>query len=214
MIIGPAGKRVLDCLSGPDSFVAELNALGGDAVGVDMVYDKSAEELEARGQVDIAKCIAKMKLLPEFFPALDFDQYSKQKTLALELFIADYKKNRHRYFHSLLPNLPFADRSFEIVLSAHLLFVYSPIEEDGFMNSGGLDMERHLQAVREIARVSSREIRIYPTVAMNSSPRRHRSVQSIVDDLCVNGWETTFEPSQYRQLSMEMNDCLVARRLS
>ena len=54
MIIGPAGKRVLDCPSGPDSFVAELNALGGDAVGVDMVYDKSAEELEARGQVDIA----------------------------------------------------------------------------------------------------------------------------------------------------------------
>jgi hypothetical protein len=82
------------------------------------------------------------------------------------------------------------------------------------MNSGGLDMEWHLQAVREIARVSSREIRIYPTVAMNSSPRRHRNVQSIVDDLCVNGWETTFEPSQYRQLSMEMNDCLVARRLS
>ena len=208
------GKRVLDCPSGPDSFVAEVNALGCNAVGVDLVYDQSAAELEAKGRADIASCLAQMKGMPQFYPAMDFDQYSKDKTQALELFIADYKKNRKRYFHGSLPKLPFADRSFDIVLSAHLLFVYSPLEEDGYLKSGNLDLQWHHQAVREIARVSAREIRLYPTAAMNSSPRRHRYIQPIMADLCANGWRVAFEPSQYRQLSTEMNDCLVARRLS
>ena len=208
------GKRVLDCPSGPDSFVAEVSALGCDAVGVDLVYDKSAEELEAKGRADIANCLTQMKAKPQFYPAMDFDQYSKDKMQALELFIADYKKNRKRYIHSSLPNLPFADRSFDIVLSAHLLFVYSSIEEDGYLKSGNLNLQWHHQAVREIARVSAREIRLYPTAAMNSSPRRHRYIQPIMADLCANGWRVAFEPSQYRQLSTEMNDCLVARRLS
>lgn len=208
------GKRVLDCPSGPDSFVAEVSALGCDAVGVDLVYDKSAEELEAKGRADIANCLTQMKAKPQFYPAMDFDQYSKDKMQALQLFIADYKKNRKRYIHSSLPNLPFADRSFDIVLSAHLLFVYSPLEEDGYLKSGNLDLQWHHQAVREIARVSAREIRLYPTAAMNSSPRRHRYIQPIMADLCANGWRVAFEPSQYRQLSTEMNDCLIARRLS
>ncbi len=213
------GKRVLDCPSGPDSFVAQVNTLGCDAVGVDLVYDKSAAELEAKGRADITNCLAQMKAKPEFYPAMDFEQYSKSKTQALELFIADYKQNRKRYIHGMLPKLPFADRSFDIVLSAHLLFVYSPLEEDGYLKYGHsnpqhFDLQWHHQAVREIARVSAREIRLYPTAAMNSAPRRHRYIQPIMADLCANGWRVAFEPSQYRQLSTEMNDCLVARRLS
>lgn len=208
------GKRVLDCPSGPDSFVAEINALGCDAIGVDLIYDKSAAELEAKGRADISDCLEQMKLKPEFYPAMDFETFSKNKKLALESFIADYKKNRKRYIHASLPNLPFADRTFDLVLSAHLLFVYSPLEEDGFLKSGNLNLQWHHQAVREIARVSAREIRLYPTAAMNSAPRRHRYIEPIIADLSANGWRVTFEPSQYHQLSMEMNDCLVARRLS
>ena len=207
-------KHLLDCPSGPDSFVAEVNALGGDAVGVDLVYDQSATELEAKGRSDIAECLAQMKAKPTFYPAMDFDQYAVDKTSALERFVADYTKNRKRYVAAALPKLPFADRSFDLVLSAHLLFVYSPVEEDGFSESSNMNLQWHHKAVREIARVSAREIRLYPTAAMNSAPRRHRYIEPIMADLCANGWRVGFEPSQYRQLSTEMNDCLVARRLT
>ena len=47
-----AGKRVLDCPSGPSSFVAELHALGVDAVGVDPLYAESRATLVARGVAD------------------------------------------------------------------------------------------------------------------------------------------------------------------
>lgn len=217
------GLRVLDCPSGPGSFVAQANEAGCHAVGVDMLYDQSAASLEAKGHADIEACLKQLETgLKEVntksheFPSLDFDEYAKLKRSALSQFLRDYQGHRNRYVHGRLPNLPLANRSFDLVLSGHLLFVYSPLGQDGMLDHDGerLDLQWHHQAVRELTRVSRREIRIYPTHALNTPvAARHRYIEPIVAGLTADGWQVTFEPSQYRQWSVGQNDCLVARRL-
>ena len=49
------GLRVLDCPSGPGSFVAEACAAGVEAIGVDPLYAKPLEDLLARGRGDVAR---------------------------------------------------------------------------------------------------------------------------------------------------------------
>ncbi len=48
------GKKILDCPSGPDAFVAEACRRGFDVTGCDPLYAKSAEEIVAAGAADIA----------------------------------------------------------------------------------------------------------------------------------------------------------------
>jgi hypothetical protein len=52
-----------------------------------------------------------------------------------------------------LPDLPFADGAFDLVLSSHLLFTYADRLDAGF----------HVAALRELARVGA-EVRVYPLV--------------------------------------------------
>lgn len=54
-----------------------------------------------------------------------------------------------------MPNLPFADGEYDLVLSAHFLFCYA--------ENIGLDV--HLQTIKELLRVASQEVRIFPLVS-------------------------------------------------
>jgi hypothetical protein len=47
------GSEVLDCPSGPSSFVAEANRMGIRAVGCDSFYDLPLEQLVNKGLKDI-----------------------------------------------------------------------------------------------------------------------------------------------------------------
>jgi len=210
------GKRVLDCPGGPDSFTAEANAIGCNVIAVDPMYAQTADALEAQAKFDVAHCMAQMRATADLFPALNIDQYEIDKKTALQRFIADYRANRDRYIAGSLPTLPFADRSFDLVLSAHLLFVYSPVEEDGFLQSKNLDLPWHQRAVAELIRVSADELRLYPTVAVNSGPqpRRHRYIAPIIAALSEQGCACSYVPSTYQQISSELNDSLLARRLA
>ena len=62
-----------------------------------------------------------------------------------------------RYVGASLPLLPFFDREFDLVLCAHLLFVYAK----------RFDFDFHLAACRELVRVSRQEVRIHPIVGTN-----------------------------------------------
>ncbi len=68
--------------------------------------------------------------------------------------MSDYCKgiSENRYVRATLPNLPFDDRSFDLVLSGHFLFTYV----DKF------DFEFRLSSILELFRVSNKEVRIYP----------------------------------------------------
>jgi hypothetical protein len=84
----------------------------------------------------------------------DADDHLARRMAAVDAFDGDRRANQHDYVAALLPSLPFADRSFDLVLSSHLLFVYPD----------HLDYDAHLGCARELARVASREARIFPLV--------------------------------------------------
>ena len=79
----------------------------------------------------------------------------------MDAFCRDFEsgKQHGRYIDASLPNLPFPDGHFDLVLSAHLLFFYS----------ANRDLAFHLNAVRELLRIGA-EVRIFPIVDVNSNP--------------------------------------------
>ena len=94
----------------------------------------------------------------------------------MDAFCRDFEsgKQHGRYIDASLPNLPFPDQRFDLVLSAHLLFFYS----------ANRDLTFHLDAVRELLRIGT-EVRIFPIVDVNSNPSPFLS--SVIDELEKDG---------------------------
>ncbi|MFZ2177721.1 MAG: methyltransferase domain-containing protein [Rhodococcus sp. (in: high G+C Gram-positive bacteria)] len=90
---------------------------------------------------------------------------------AVQEFTAHMHREPHRYVAGRLPSLPFADASFDLVLSSHLLFSYSDRLGHTF----------HVDAISELMRVARGELRIFPLVASGSSDCYAR-----FDDLFAN----------------------------
>ncbi len=206
------GLQVLDCPGGPGSFAAEASAQGVQVVAVDPMYAKSPEELASTGVHDVETGLATIQDSPAMYRVRDLLEYGRAKREALQRFIADFTAQRHRYVAGQLPSLPFADRSFDVVLSAHLLFTYAAVAEGGLMRVNGFDVDWHCRAALELARVARREIRLYPTAAMAAEPKRHTYAEAVADALRSRGWDVEYLPSRYSQLADAFNDCLVARR--
>ncbi len=162
-IVSLKGSKVLDCPSGPSSFVAEANRMGIKAVGCDSFYDLPLEQLVSNGLKDILHVIErlseKMHLFKwDYYPSVE--AVKESRTRALKLFEEDFQigLKEERYVRASLPVLPFSDSSFELVLSAHFLFIYDD----------KLDYEFHLNSILELSRVCSREVRIYPLQSMDA----------------------------------------------
>lgn len=159
------GRAVLDVAAGPSSFVAEARRRGVDAVAVDPLYDRPHAELVARVREDYARMFAQMRekrRLFRFKTFPTFDAAEADRRAAAARFLADYEGNaRHgRYVRASLPLLPFLDGAFDLVLCAHLLFVYA----------ARFDFVWHVAACTELARVSSGEVRIHPLVGPGGKP--------------------------------------------
>jgi hypothetical protein len=177
------GLKVLDCPSGPSSFVAEANRIGIRAVGCDAFYDLlPLEQLVKKGLKDISHV---MERLSEKMHLFKWDYYSsvedvkESRTRALKIFEEDFQigLKEERYIKASLPFLPFPDRSFELVVSAHFLFIYDD----------KLDYEFHLNSILELTRVCSEEVRIYPLQSMNA--RTYPFMEKLINDLKQEGAE-------------------------
>jgi len=72
------------------------------------------------------------------------------------------------YVHARLPRLPFPDKSFALVLSGNFLFLYGD----------RLNMDFHISCIRELLRVSSAEVRIFPLVGLDARlyPHLHEMI--------------------------------------
>jgi hypothetical protein len=155
-------RRILDCPGGTASFTAEVNAAGGDATACDLIYAQhSADELAARSVTETERGNRYVRAHPEqyrwsFFT--DPEEHQRSRIAAGNCFAADLHSHPHRYVAGRLPELPFADASFELVLSSHLLFSYAD----------RLDFAFHRQTICELMRVARDELRIFPLVAMGS----------------------------------------------
>lgn len=161
------GRDVLDVAAGPSSFTAEACARRIDAVAVDPLYGSTSETLEAHVQIDYEKMLAQIRANRRLFKlgARGFPSLAEAETdrrLAAQRFLADYAAHfvHGRYVGGTLPRLPFFDGTFDLVLCAHLLFVYAQ----------RFDFEWHVAACRELLRVSAGEVRIHPLCGPDGKP--------------------------------------------
>lgn len=163
-------RDVLDVAAGPSSFTAEASARRIDAVAVDPLYGSRLEALEAHVQLDYEKVIAQMRANRRLFkvgtgesrPFASFAAAEEDRRLAAQRFLADYATHfvHGRYVGGSLPRLPFFDGTFDLVLCAHLLFVYAQ----------RFDFEWHVAACRELVRVSAGEVRLHPLCGLDGKP--------------------------------------------
>jgi hypothetical protein len=160
------GLKILDCPSGASSFVAEVyNEYNiKKVIGCDVLYDDGHEDasttiitLEKRGKNDLDHMIDRLSGVSNLYNwnlYADIDELRRSRVTSLEKFISDYGKGMRekRYVKAQLPKLPFHDKSFDLVLSANLLFYYHD----------KLDYSFHLDSILEMLRISSNEVRVFP----------------------------------------------------
>ena len=159
------GLAVLDVAGGPSSFTAEACRRGVDAVAVDPLYGCTPHALATHVQLDYAKMFAQMRAKPALFRLRSFPSIAAAETdrrAAAQRFLNDYDAHfvHGRYVGGSLPRLPFLDDAFDLVLCAHLLFIYAR----------RFDFAWHLAACLELARVSAGEVRIHPVCGADGRP--------------------------------------------
>lgn len=178
---------ILDCPAGASSFVAEARREGMQAVACDPLYGADISRLIERGEADIQHVIDRVAQVPQLFQWNCYSNLNDLKSyrlLALRWFQYDYPSGllEQRYIKAELPRLPFEDRSFDLVLSGHLLFTYSD----------RLDYTFHREAVLELVRVSAKKVRIYPFQGPDAQPYRH--MDNLLSDLRRTGIVAEIQP--------------------
>ncbi len=169
---------ILDCAAGPSSFAAEAARKGLQVTACDMTYQLPIEFLGEKGGKDIEHVFDRVNDVPHLYVwsyYKDWDEVVSLRRKALAQFQEDFPRGsaEGRYIHAELPNLPFPDRTFSLVLSSHFLFLYGD----------RLDVEFHAASLREMARVCSGEVRIYPLQGFDAKPYPHlEAVRAMLHD--------------------------------
>lgn len=148
---------VLDCPAGASGFAQGARALGADVTAADPVYAVPHDELVARARRDTRYGNDYVRDTPDTYAwgfFRDVDDHLARRMAAVDAFDSDRRAHPDRYVDAALPHLPFADGAFDLVLSSHLLFVYP----DHFTYAA------HVAGARELARVASGEVRMFPLV--------------------------------------------------
>jgi hypothetical protein len=181
--------RILGCGDGPASFNAEATRRRGRVTSCDPLYRCSAGEIRQRIDDTFDTIIEQTEQNAGQFvwtSIRSIDDLAGARMSAMNAFLDDFAAGKAdgRYVDAELPALPFADRSFDLALSSHFLFLYTL----------PLGREFHLSAVREMCRVAS-EVRIFPLVALDGRPSE--LVAGVVSDVSGAGLRATIEPVAY-----------------
>ncbi len=173
-----AHESILDCAAGASSFTAHMSNNGCDVTAVDILYNNEADILCYKCREHLEALIEGLKSFDHFVWNYfqDLEDLRLERSRACSEFIDDYRDHKgERYIAADLTSLPFEDGNFSMVLCSHLLFIYDH----------RLDYEFHLKAIREMLRVSSRELRIYPLVRNRGekSPFVNRIIKDLQEDV-------------------------------
>jgi len=191
-----AGHRVLDCPAGPCSFVAEANDYGVEASAVDKMYDQSTAALSNSCAEDIETAMAALDGVKDLYVWEFYDDVSElraHRERAASRFLFDYAHNGDRYVYADLPATPFADRTFDLVLSAHFLFLYDD----------RLSYEFHLETMQELLRIGD-QLRVFPLHGFDAD--QSELVAELVENLQVEGYTTDIRvvPFEFQRGANEM----------
>ena len=161
------GKQILGCADGPASFNAEMTARGYRVVSCDPIYVFTAHEIRQRVAATFETIMGQMPATRDNFV---WDSIPSIKALgamrmaAMEAFLRDFARGNqgNPYVASALPQLPFADSSFDLALCSNFLFLYSEQLGEAF----------HLMALRELCRVAT-EVRVFPLLDLDGQISPH-----------------------------------------
>jgi len=173
------GKKLLDCPAGACSFPAVGNLSGLDITACDIAYYHSVEDLRNKGLQDIEHAMEHMEKVKsnykwEYFK--DIEGLKNHRFRALQDCTNDMRTSSERYIPVTLPFLPFENGEFDIILSAHFLFMYGD----------RLDFRFHIETLKELLRISKEEIRIFPLVDLEGKRYKHldKILRYLVDSGC------------------------------
>jgi hypothetical protein len=173
-------KRILGCGDGPASFNAEVTSKGGTVVSIDPLYECEGEKIRERIDQTFAGVMDQVRVNAAEFVwrhVQSVDELAEVRMGAMRRFLMDYAtgKAEGRYVAASLPVLDFPDRSFDLGLSSHFLFLYSQ----------HLDLDFHIASIEEMLRVCA-EVRIIPLLQLGSEPSPH--VEPVVAYFKQNGF--------------------------
>jgi SAM-dependent methyltransferase len=167
-------RKILDCAAGASSFTGFMNKNGYDVIAADVLYDKSPDFLQKKCKDHLQILVDALDKMQNQFEWDFFENLNDLKEHRLAScrdFGADYAQNKgYKYLKADLNQLPFSDNTFDMVLCAHLLFIYDH----------RLTWDFHQKAVNEMIRVTSSEVRIYPLV-------KHKGKKSLFVNKIING---------------------------
>jgi len=186
---GDLTLRILGCGDGPASFNAEATRRGMTVTSCDPIYRWEAVQIRERIVATYDQIIDQTRRNSDEFvwsSIRSIDELGQVRMAAMEAFLDDYRQGRAdgRYVEAELPTLPFADRSFDLALCSHLLFLYSVQLGEDF----------HRDSLRELCRVA-REVRVFPLLALGG--QRSVYVDRGVADLRASGHDVSIESVPY-----------------
>jgi hypothetical protein len=176
---GDLDGRILDCGGGPASFAAEATGRGHRVVACDPIYRFTADEIARRIDETYPVLVAGMEAERDRFVWTEVGsprRHAEGRMAAMRRFLDDFPEGLRegRYVAAALPELGFADGSFDLALSSHFLFLYSV----------QLSLEFHLAAITEMLRVAA-QARIFPLLDLAGAPSPH--VEPVVAELGRRG---------------------------
>ncbi|BBL76207.1 class I SAM-dependent methyltransferase [Methylomagnum ishizawai] len=160
-------RRILGCGDGPAGFNREWTRRGGAVLSIDPLYACSAGAIADRIAATYPEVMAQTRANAHEFVwdhIASVEALGRVRMAAMREFLADYPRGRAegRYVEGGLPQLPYADGSFDLALCSHFLFLYS----------AHFPAEFHWASVRELCRVAA-EVRIFPLLELGSARSRH-----------------------------------------
>ena len=182
-------KKIVGVSDGVSSFNTEMNAMGHWVTSIDPLYELPGEEIEKLFYASIDNVVEQLRDTSEDYNWQYFqspEDYRQARVNVINRFLADYErgKSEGRYVTGELPVLEYRELSFDLALSAHLLFFYSEL----------FDYDTHLASVRELARIA-REVRIFPL--MDISVVRSPHVEPLVEELENEGYSVELQTVDY-----------------
>lgn len=181
--------RILGCGDGPASFNAEATRRGSTVISCDPIYRWDAADIRKRIAATRDEILDQTRRNASEFvwdSIRSVDDLGRVRMAAMEAFLDDYThgKAQGRYIEGELPRLPFSDRSFDLALCSHFLFLYSDQLGEAF----------HQHATRELCRLAG-EVRIFPLLALGGT--RSPFVDCTMADLRRAGHEVSIENVPY-----------------
>ncbi len=181
--------RILDCAGGPASFTAEMTEKGYRVTSVDPLYQFAADDIAGqvaatREKMQAGLCAALHRFVFTWHGSIK--QHDQVRMAAVRRFLDDFEagKRAGRYRTAALPDLPFTDDAFDLVLCSHFLFLYSD----------HLDTDHHVACIEEMMRIGT-EARVFPLLDLEGEPSRHLDpVRSMLE---ARGFEATVQRVDY-----------------